>query len=381
MGMHGRRGVALAVTLALLVTACTAGDDSATEDTEADSTPSPPTPTATGPSPGVTDDTIKVGVTYVDTASLVASGLNYDLGDHQAVYTALFDAINADGGINGRQIEPVFAPIDPTNPAPAEEKCVQLTEDEDVFVITGFFLADAVNCPSPRTPPPSSAASMTPERLEQAQAPWVTWTPDTDQPDAVLRAMADQGELDGTVGVWAAAAGPGVWSTRSSPPRGARHRRRWRRLIDRPGRRPGRAVQSETSTIAQRFDAAGADTVVLVGSSGQAGRPRWPTTPPTARSCCSSTSLGGPRLLHERRHDRHLDPGGIRVGGGYGPDQARFEEPAMQECIQTLAEAGVDTRRRGRRATTRPTSPTRPPSRPAPTWPCSGPRSKPPART
>ena len=73
----------------------------------------------------------------MDTEALVASGLNYDLGDHEAVYTALFDAINADGGINGRQVELVFAPIDPTNPAPAEEKCVQLTEDDDVFLVTG----------------------------------------------------------------------------------------------------------------------------------------------------------------------------------------------------------------------------------------------------
>ena len=122
-----------ALALALLVTACTAGDDSTGDDDASgasDTTAAPTTPSATGPAPGVTDDTVKVGVTYVDTAALVASGLEYDLGDHEAVYTALFDAINADGGINGRQIEPVFAPIDPTSPAPAEEKCVELTEDD-----------------------------------------------------------------------------------------------------------------------------------------------------------------------------------------------------------------------------------------------------------
>ena len=34
---------------------------------------------------------------------------------------------------------------------------------------------------------------------------------------------------------------------------------------------------------------------------------------------------------------------GTLSGGGYGPDQARFDEPAMQECIQTLADQGVDT--------------------------------------
>ena len=30
-------------------------------------------------------------------------------------------------------------------------------------------------------------------------------------------------------------------------------------------------------------------------------------------------------------------------GGGYGPDQARYDEPAMQECVQTLADAGIET--------------------------------------
>ncbi len=59
----------------------------------------------TGPAPGVTDDTIKIGVTYVDTASLKAVGLNFDLGDYVATYQALVDDINAGGGINGRQLE------------------------------------------------------------------------------------------------------------------------------------------------------------------------------------------------------------------------------------------------------------------------------------
>jgi hypothetical protein len=34
---------------------------------------------------------------------------------------------------------------------------------------------------------------------------------------------------------------------------------------------------------------------------------------------------------------------GAVAGGGYGPDQARFEEPEMQRCIATLADAGIDT--------------------------------------
>ena len=52
-------------------------------------------------------------MTYVDTKALAAVNLNYNLGDYEATYKALFDDINAKGGINGRKIEPIFAPDRP----------------------------------------------------------------------------------------------------------------------------------------------------------------------------------------------------------------------------------------------------------------------------
>ena len=279
----------------------------------------------------------------MDTESLVASGLNYDLGDHEAVYRALFDAINADGGINGRQIEPVFAPIDPTKPAPAEAKCLELTEDEDVFVVTGFFLADAVNCPVATHATAVVGGEMTPERLDGAEAPWITWTPDDDQPKAVLDALDDRGELDGTVGVWAAARDEATTEDTVLPELEELGVEVAESAIAVAPADDQSAQQSEQATIAQRFEAAGVDTVVLVGESAQG----WPTdherelVVPTAAAV--PRVHRGRRVLHERGHDRHLDPRGHAVGGGYGPDQARFDEPAMQECIQTLADQDVET--------------------------------------
>ena len=113
-GVCTRRRFGYVAVAVVLVVGCTAGDDGAEEagsgtaTTTAESTPS-----ATGPSPGVTDDAVKIGVVYVDTEALTSVGLNYDLGDYEAVYQALFDDLNVDGGINGRQVEPVFAPVDP----------------------------------------------------------------------------------------------------------------------------------------------------------------------------------------------------------------------------------------------------------------------------
>ncbi len=46
--------------------------------------------------------------------------------------------------------------------------------------------------------------SMTPDRVEKARAPWTTWLPDTDQPISIIRTLAERGELDGRVAVYAA---------------------------------------------------------------------------------------------------------------------------------------------------------------------------------
>jgi hypothetical protein len=334
----------LALAVTLLVAACTSGDDSGESADTTDGGAGASTETtaaATGPSPGVTDDTIKVGVTFVDASSLVASGLNYDLGEVQDAYQALFDQVNADGGINGRQLEPVFAPIDPTGPQSADEACVQLTEDEDVFIVAGFFLTDSVTCTVGTHATAVDGGEMTPERLDQAQAPWATPTVDTDLPQEALRAMAEQGDLDGSVAVYAA----------------ARDEEAMNQIIDLLGElgidpvdtgvmdappTDQAAIASSVQTIAQRFDSSGADTVVLVGLSAQ----DWPT------NMADNTSYR-PTLLF-------LDATGLRAfatnaattdtsvlegavaGGVYGPDQARYDEPQMQDCIATLEDAGVE---------------------------------------
>src|SRR4029450_1111693 len=194
---HLWRTAALALSSALLVAACTAGDDSASDTTGTDDTPAAASPSATGPSPGVTDDTVQVGVTHVDESPPSALGLNLRLGDNEGAYQALFDQINAEGGINGREIEAVYAPIDPTSPAPADAACVRLTEDEDVFIVIGFFLADAVRCPLATHATAVIGGTMTEELLADAQAPWLTNLADSDFPVALLDAMHEGGAPDG----------------------------------------------------------------------------------------------------------------------------------------------------------------------------------------
>ncbi len=343
--MGTRRRFGYLIAAAMVMVGCTAGDDGSESaggtTPPAEDAPGESTPAATGPAPGVTDDAVRIGVTFVDTASLEAVGLNYDLGEHENVYNALFDAINAEGGIHGRQIEPVFAPVDPTTIEPAEAACVELTEDADVFMVVGFFLTDAVTCPVGTHETAVIGGEITDQRLGQATAPWISWLPDSDRQGAVIQAMYDAGELDGTVGVWANARDEqqvddvivpaleevGVEVVEVGIEEGA----------------DTTALQASTRTIAERFDAAGVDTVVLAGASGQ----DWP-------AAMDDNTSYRPKLLfldaiavtaystNAATTETSILEGAV-AGGGYGPDQARYEEATMQECIQRLSDAGLET--------------------------------------
>jgi ABC-type branched-subunit amino acid transport system substrate-binding protein len=105
---------------------------------------------AAGDSTGITDDTIRIGWPTIDQAALVEAGLATDFGDTDAVAHAVVDGWNADGGINGRQVELGGATFgeDPVNILPEmQEACLHLTEDEEVFATAAIaWFGDAVTC-------------------------------------------------------------------------------------------------------------------------------------------------------------------------------------------------------------------------------------------
>lgn len=351
-----RRAVGMFVALAAVVAACS--DDGGTTTTESSTTTvaedpttttaettttGAPDPVPTGPAPGVTDEEIAIGVTYVDTESLTAVGLNYDLGEHQAVYQALIDDINEAGGIHGRQVRPVFAAIDPTGPLSADEACSKLTEDDDVFLVTGFFLADAVLCPVELHETAVVGGGMTPQRLERAKAPWVSWLPDTDQPVQIIRTLAERGDLDGNMAVYATALDEETMTELVLPTLAELGIEPVADAIMDADQGDVVATESAVTLIAERFESEGADTVVLVGASG-ATWPQYLADRADYRPRLLFLQLTAARAFatNETTTDTSILDGSLSAGG-YGPDQARFEEPAMQECVATLAARGVDT--------------------------------------
>jgi hypothetical protein len=329
------------VALGTLPLACTAGDDDdASEDTSEAPSTTADERAPSGPAPGVTDDSVTVGVTFVD-LSAIGDIVNIDHGDYEAAFRALFDDMNADGGINGRTIEPVIAPVNPVGTEPAEAACLQLTEDADVFIVVGFFLDDAVLCPLETHQTAVIGGTMTPERLERAQAPWYTLESGSDLQSEVVRALAEAGEFDGTLGVYALLGQEAQLNEIVLP------------LLDDLGVEVAEsavldappddiaAANAATAVIAERFSASGVDEVLLVGTSGlpwASGtesldyRPQLLLTDPSSILAYTSDEAGRDLSVLE----------GAVAGSLYGGPQQVYELPGMQDCIGVLGEAGIE---------------------------------------
>ncbi|MEM7139399.1 MAG: hypothetical protein AAF548_00090 [Actinomycetota bacterium] len=153
--------IKVGLVLALLATACgddgdtaatndatpttieTVADDAATVDDsvpESDAGDDEPV-TLTASEKGVTAEVIRLGVLFPD-----LSVIGTDNGDLEAKFQVPIDEINANGGINGRQIELHFEGVNPLDDIEFDEKCTSLTQDVEVFAAIGVFLRDQVLC-------------------------------------------------------------------------------------------------------------------------------------------------------------------------------------------------------------------------------------------
>ncbi len=90
---------------------------------------------------GVSADKVKVGIAIIDYDS-IADFVDFARGDQLKTAQVFVDYINKNGGIDGRQIDPVFKtyePIPGRTPDPLT-LCTAWTEDDDVFAVLGVFI-------------------------------------------------------------------------------------------------------------------------------------------------------------------------------------------------------------------------------------------------
>ena len=151
--MRERRGAmqaaaVLGMAAVLLVGACTNADSEGSG--SEGGTGSTGDTAAAGTSPGVTADTIKIGWPMLDQQALVDAGLATDFGDLVGLGQKIVDDWNADGGINGREVELVnrtFGTDIATMLTDMQRVCLELTEDEKVFAtVAPSWFGDAVTC-------------------------------------------------------------------------------------------------------------------------------------------------------------------------------------------------------------------------------------------
>lgn len=101
---------------------------------------------------GVTEDTIRIGVGVADLDGLRADGISLPEAlttDHLFTrYSSYFDEWNAEGGINGRMIEPVLLTWNPVDPASQDEMCATGTLDEELFftIVANGIGSQVISC-------------------------------------------------------------------------------------------------------------------------------------------------------------------------------------------------------------------------------------------
>ncbi|MEZ5243689.1 MAG: ABC transporter substrate-binding protein [Acidimicrobiales bacterium] len=153
---------------------------------------------------GVTPEVIRVGITAVDWDTLAEIGVDFGRTNSLDLWTAALEDINARGGINGRMLEIHGTEFLPLGSTSFDEACVELTQDDEVFVVVGQALEDQVLC---LTELNSTAAvvvaGMADPIMARTDAPYATlWASYETQAANLVALVEAEGVLDGaTIGV------------------------------------------------------------------------------------------------------------------------------------------------------------------------------------
>ena len=295
--------------------------------------------TLEGSTRGVTDDTIRIGITFPDLTSVDQLSVNH--GDYEATFRALIDKINADGGINGRQIEPVIAPINLSGEGNADAVCVQLTEDEEVFVVVGFFLGEAALCYLEGHQQAIVGGSQTEDFLARAQAPWFTTDFGSDFEGDAVAELAESGALAGTVGVAATTGNQPLIEASILPALEAAGIEVVELAYNDAPPTDTAAAEAQNAAILQRFEAAGIDTILTASNDGVGIATALETSSYRPRLLMTNYNAMNSFINDETGRDTSVLEGSVGAGG-YGPEQAIIDEPNMADCVQTIKDAGIE---------------------------------------
>jgi ABC-type branched-subunit amino acid transport system substrate-binding protein len=194
---------AAALVLAVLVAGCTkARPEEAGSDTR------PPSDSQSGP--GVTDESIRVGLAYPDFEELTRAGIvDVDHGPYEEIAQVLVDDLNERGGIDGRSVELITSKFSLLRTEDQLATCTELTEDQEVFVVLNGLSGDSNLCIVQQHSTPmimGDGGGLSEQMLAQSRATLASYAPTTDRyTRALVRVLEANGLLDGkTIGTYAA---------------------------------------------------------------------------------------------------------------------------------------------------------------------------------
>jgi Periplasmic binding protein len=289
---------------------------------------------------GVTAGTITVGITEVDTAA-IASIIDINDGDPTAAYGALIKQINADGGINGRKIVPVYVQVDPIGTAPAAAACTQLTEDDHVFMALGFFQAADTACYVTGHDTPIIGESLSAMAAAAAVAPW--YNPELSDTDLIPKEMAAFQGDGAFAGKKVGVVGSSVDADEMNEVIPALHKVKADVVQVATSAVPSsdtNAMTSEYQVIAQKFQQAGVNVVVAVGDAGEqfpdslqniqsTYLPRIIDTDEADFEAYSTSTSSQPQVYFKN----------ALTAGGLAPANVTWEADGMQKCVDIIRKA------------------------------------------
>ena len=282
----------------------------------------------------VTKDQIKIGITYVDVASLKARGINLDHGDYEKSYLAVINDLNAKGGINGRKIVPVFAPVNPIGTDPAQAACVKLTEDEKVFAAIGFFLNDGPLCYLEQHDTPVVGGTITSEYLARAKAPWYTLEAGDTASAQVVDALVKEGVFKkGKVGVISHSQEKPLLDNVVLPALKRNNVKVTSAIIDAPASDTV-AAQAQADTIIQRFKSDGIKTILAAGNAIVAAGRGVAKTPDYRPRMVSTLQNTMAAYVNDKSNDLSVMENAIT--GNVAED---FNNPELQKCYDLVEKA------------------------------------------
>ena len=300
---------------------------------------------ASSTSPGVTGNTITIGVTYVDLASVAQFIHGLNQGNYQAVYQALINNINAHGGIDGRMIRADYEPIDPIGTTSSSAACTQLTEDDNVFAVMGFFQDNDPACYVTLHDTPEIGGTMTTQLLSAAKAPWFSATPIENQlePETVAAAAAHGIFKGKKVAVFSQSdAPPGLVSSVIAALKKHGVTPVATAQVDAETNDTEASIQQIADVVTQKFQSAGANVVVAVGNAGDS----WPNATntgtyhpllvagyePALTTFTGTASANAPAIANAVSGDTEPLSVGTKTVG--------WADPAMQQCVHVVEAAG-----------------------------------------